>query len=120
VPGGQEIERRVAGIGVRDVEALAFDHRLQEAALRRVVVDDEYGFGHHPVPSCLSAGAFGVLFRRASAPLWDTGREGRVEKGGEETVKMSCKGAGQMRSRRRGRLDLIAPFGAAVLLATAS
>jgi hypothetical protein len=41
---------RVAALGVRDREPVAFEHGLDQAALSRIVVDDENRLGHWKTP----------------------------------------------------------------------
>ena len=45
-PARDPIQRRIAGIGLGDREPLALQHRLHQAPLRRVVVDDQDRLGH--------------------------------------------------------------------------
>jgi hypothetical protein len=61
----------IAALGVGDRETVAFKHRLDQAALRRVVIDDKDRFGHMKTPTGLDARSSGeALF----LSLIDTGR----------------------------------------------
>jgi hypothetical protein len=44
--GGKPFDGLVAAFGMRHEEALALQHRLDQAALRRIVIDDEDRLGH--------------------------------------------------------------------------
>ena len=43
---GQPVQRRLAAVGLGDGEALALQHRLDQAALGGIVVDDQDRLGH--------------------------------------------------------------------------
>ena len=46
VGAGEQLDGRVAAFGQHGLIAEAADHGLEQAALDRIVVDDEHGFGH--------------------------------------------------------------------------
>ncbi len=45
------LDRLVAVLGVGDREAVAFENRLDQPTLRRVVIDDENRFSHVKTPT---------------------------------------------------------------------
>ena len=62
---GEQADRGVAAVGGERQVAEALDHRLQQAALDRVVVDDEDGFGHQVLQTTDKLCRFGAM-----SPVW--------------------------------------------------
>jgi hypothetical protein len=53
---GQAVDGLTAALGVDDDVALALQHRLRDAALGRIIVDDKYGLRHLGGPCSITSG----------------------------------------------------------------
>ena len=65
------LHRLIAALGMGDRKSVALKHGLDQATLRRIVIDDEDRFGHVKTPTELDARSSGEALYLS---LIDTGR----------------------------------------------